>query len=603
MDEGPLGQVDTPPALATAICRWAIRPAPDGSVPRVLDPAVGPGVFATAAADRLDGLGAETPLDAIVAVDVDADALDETRNAVADRAGTLTAIEDSFLALAPDESGRAAGSTPTTVGRFDAVVGNPPYLRQEAIDTAHYRAHLDAYGPPDRTPYRDGPVAIDGRCDAYAYFLTHAAQFLREGGRLGFVVPTKWLESRYGESLQRFLLDHYRVEAVVGFDERAFPDVLVDAAILCCVRRADDAARRDATTRFVRIDDPLSADALVDAADAGVTVPDGNRTATLERGSHRVVALRQADLADGGPGKLSPHLRAPAALVALLEHPGLVPLGDLATVHRGVTTGANAFFLLDADRTRGIDERFLRPAVRSLREVDGRVVRAPPDRYLFDVHEYVASVGSRTDGGDADLATRVTQAMAADGHDGALAHVARGERRGIDERRTCATRPVWFDLGPLSAPAVLHPKFFDERVVAIHNPDRLVPTNAVDCVSLDADVPEAAVLAALNSTVHAAALECWGRAEGGGALQLMTYEVETVPVLDVRALGDDARATIVAAYRSLVAGDPGARTTLDRAVLEALGADLSVDRLRRLRERMVARRVDRTSGVLVEDGG
>jgi len=72
-----------------------------------------------------------------------------------------------------------------------------------------------------------------------------------------------------------------------------------------------------------------------------------------------------------------------------------------------------------------------------------------------------------------------------------------------------------FNLGQLDGPEILHPKFFNERVFAIWNRDRLMSSNAIDCINLDDDVDETVMMGVLNSTVHKALLECWGRAEGG----------------------------------------------------------------------------------------
>ena len=48
-----------------------------------------------------------------------------------------------------------------------------------------------------------------------------------------------------------------------------------------------------------------------------------------------------------------------------------MPLGELAVVRRGLTTGANAFFYLTRDQAarRGVERELLVPALRSPREV------------------------------------------------------------------------------------------------------------------------------------------------------------------------------------------------------------------------------------------
>lgn len=627
------GQYYTPPEIAETVVRWAIPGDPDartGGVPNVLDPAVGCGTFAVAAYRRLAALypdrDHEELLDHLAAVDVNPLPLLTTAlNLAGQRAAAPTeavrAHCGSFLDLDPggafsatDGQGDIRGTDAAPA--FDAVVGNPPFVRQEDLDKDHCRRHLREFA--DGT-YADGDGAVSGKSDASVYFLTQATRFLQEGGRLGFVVPTKWLMTDYGRSVQAFLADHYRVRAVVGFDSRAFDDALVDAALLLLERCSDLQRRAETTTRFVRLDGSTSVESVLDAVTGGRPAengedrrPDGadggqptggrsppGRPAEGEaivrtRETHRTVALRQSAVAAVGSGKLAPFLSAPALAIRLLRHPDLIRLGDLADVAYGNKTGANRFFFLEESDLAEwpIDDRFLAPAARSVRGLESRVLTAAStDQYLLDVRPYVETVREGdANAGAGPLETRVKRALARDGHDALVAYVEHGEREGYHERQTCAARQVWFDLGPLVRPEVVHPKFFDERVVPLWNRDRLAPSNAVDGLSLREDVDEVVVLGLLHSTVHEVLLECWGRAEGGGALQLMTYEVETLPAVDPATIEGDRRAELVDATRRLLDGDESARAALDAVVLDVLGLDVDPAELQAVREALVRRR-------------
>jgi hypothetical protein len=104
-------------------------------------------------------------------------------------------------------------------GEVDAVVGNPPYVANRNLerDATHYRRHLEAFGDANCTRYADGDKKLSGRSNLFVYFLTHATQFLTDGGRLVYLLPTKWMETKYGETLQTFLLDHYKLSAAFVF--------------------------------------------------------------------------------------------------------------------------------------------------------------------------------------------------------------------------------------------------------------------------------------------------------------------------------------------------------------------------------------------------
>ena len=196
------GHFTTDPALATALSRWAIQPRADDAHPRVLDPATGSGAFTLAAHDRLAEIApdqsAADRLARIVGIDVDSIPLAVTAHrllagAAADTA-PLELYEANFFDVVPGSSRSCSVTADEVVaGQFDAVVGNPPYVRQEHTDIDRARDHLGAFGPDGRTPYRDGDRALSRRSDAYVYFVTHATRFLRDGGRLGVVVPARWL--------------------------------------------------------------------------------------------------------------------------------------------------------------------------------------------------------------------------------------------------------------------------------------------------------------------------------------------------------------------------------------------------------------------------
>jgi len=98
-----------------------------------------------------------------------------------------------------------------------------------------------------------------GKSDAYLWFIVHATQFLKSGGRLSFVVSSAILFSDYGIPLIRFIGHHYRIRAIIdSMVERWFPDADTNT-ILLMLERDDDGRKRAANDiRFVRLRRPLA---------------------------------------------------------------------------------------------------------------------------------------------------------------------------------------------------------------------------------------------------------------------------------------------------------------------------------------------------------
>lgn len=132
------------------------------------------------------------------------------------------AVERGLLHWQPEFPGiwtAWEGSQPT--GGFDAVIGNPPYVRQEAIK---------AQKPALKGLFH----AFDGTADLYVYFYEQGLRLLRPGGRLSYVVTNKWLKASYAEGLRGMLARESWVEAVMDFGHAKgfFPDADVMPCVL-----------------------------------------------------------------------------------------------------------------------------------------------------------------------------------------------------------------------------------------------------------------------------------------------------------------------------------------------------------------------------------
>ncbi len=92
----------------------------------------------------------------------------------------------------------------TKAGGFDAVIGNPPYIRMESFKELkdylknHYASH-------------------DERSDLYAYFIEREHKLLNGNGRFGMIVSNKFLRANYGKPLRDYLYQSAAIDRVVDF--------------------------------------------------------------------------------------------------------------------------------------------------------------------------------------------------------------------------------------------------------------------------------------------------------------------------------------------------------------------------------------------------
>lgn len=90
-------------------------------------------------------------------------------------------------------------------GGFDAIVGNPPYVKLQNFRTAHSdMAEFLKDGPQglDTKPYTSTQT---GNFDLYLPFIEKGICLLNPQGRLGYIAPSLWIMNEYGEGLREWI--------------------------------------------------------------------------------------------------------------------------------------------------------------------------------------------------------------------------------------------------------------------------------------------------------------------------------------------------------------------------------------------------------------
>jgi hypothetical protein len=113
---------------------------------------------------------------------------------------------------------------------FDVVIGNPPYVRQEAIKELK----------PLLKDYR----VYTGTSDLYTYFYEASFNLLKTSGILAFITSNKWMRTAYGEKLRNFLLTETSLLQLIDFKGKQVFDATVDTNILLFAKEPAGEAQR-----------------------------------------------------------------------------------------------------------------------------------------------------------------------------------------------------------------------------------------------------------------------------------------------------------------------------------------------------------------------
>ncbi len=92
--------------------------------------------------------------------------------------------------------------------QFDVIVGNPPYMATE---------HMNQLTPKEFDIYKKKYKSAFKQFDKYFLFVERSMQVLKEGGYLGYILPSKFIKVGAGKNLRKLLSDNKYLSKFISF--------------------------------------------------------------------------------------------------------------------------------------------------------------------------------------------------------------------------------------------------------------------------------------------------------------------------------------------------------------------------------------------------
>jgi type I restriction-modification system DNA methylase subunit len=200
----------------------------------------------------------------------------------------------------------------TRTGGFDAIVGNPPYVRIQ---------NMELYAPEEKAYYQEatsGYVAAGAgnAFDKYYLFIQRALELLNGHGYLGYIVPHKFFTLGGAKVLRHYLASHSSLAKVVHFGSlQLFPERSTYTAIVVLSKQPLS------TFDFTRVRDQVQG------------------LLTEQPGSQ----YQNSDLGAAPWLFVAPETKA---IFERVRTVGTVPLGGVADILVGLQTSADGVYIL-----------------------------------------------------------------------------------------------------------------------------------------------------------------------------------------------------------------------------------------------------------------
>jgi len=459
----------TPSDLAGFLCAWVLEINPE----RVLEPSCGDGVFLSAL--REAGAGEDLSVTAIELDDVEAAKAKQRAREIGLR-GQVHSTD--FLSWALESTGKDCE-------KFDAVVGNPPFVRYQYLPAP--------FQDKAERVFRELGLKFTKHTNAWVPFILASMRMLRPGGRLAMVVPAEIIHVMHAQSLRSYLGGECSRLVVVDPEKLWFDGTLQGAVLLMAEKRKSEQVKAQGLG-IVEVKDreflrraPSSVFAAPQAIN-GKTVAGKWTRALLDKGTR--------DLID-----------------ELEEHQEVHRFVDVADVNVGIVTGANKFFLVTDDvvAANGL-ERWAYPMF-------GRSEHCPGIIYDNKQHAANAKAGNPTNflwfTDKEPLRFKKPRS-----------YIEAGEEEALHTRYKCRIRSPWFAVPSVHSTQIGMLKRSHDLPRLILNKVGAYTTDTAYRIRTLNGTPAEKLVSSFFNSLTALSAELEGRHYGGGVLELVPSEIE-----------------------------------------------------------------------------
>ena len=459
----------TPLPVASFLTRWANAKNPKS----ILEPSCGDGVFIASLPKHSNHKTSFTGIEVISS---------EAEKAKK-RAQNATNITVNILC---DDYLEWALKNINNPNKYDAVVGNPPYIRYQYLEK---KSQLLA-----EQIFSSFNLPFTKHTNAWVPFVIASVALLSPGGRIAMVIPAEILHVLHAASLRRFLLDECDRILLIDPNELLFEGVLQGTILLMAEKKKSK-----------------------DNSSGKVAITHMPNNTFLQKDPEKYFQSATYIEGDVLNGKWMKVLLTPQELLifeTVKESPLIKRFSEIATVDVGIVTGANDFFLVNDDVVKTFSlQDYIRPMFGRSQHCAGII-------YDKKAHSQNREKGLPTnfvmleDDNSKKYPMPVQQ------------YLKQGEKDKLHTRYKCRIRTPWYKVPSVYATEIGMLKRSHNFPRLILNTAKAFTTDTAYRIQPKNEKKTEELVFCFINSLTALTAELEGRHYGGGVLELVPSEIE-----------------------------------------------------------------------------
>lgn len=200
---------------------------------------------------------------------------------------------------------------------FEGIIGNPPFIRYQYLNEEFQESAKNVF---DLLNFK-----FTKHTNSWVSFLISSLSFLKEGGRLGMIIPSEILNVIHAQSLRDFISQGLHKVLIINPKNIWFENTL-QGALIILIEKVDNESKKGISILNVEDDDFINIDP-----------------------NKLFVKSKYIDFKDLPDKWVGANLTEEelSLINKVKNHRSVYKFSDIATVEVGIVTGANDFFLVN----------------------------------------------------------------------------------------------------------------------------------------------------------------------------------------------------------------------------------------------------------------